>query len=65
MAGVVWALVLVAALRNVLGLNQVSGAAQGLVIGGLLIASLLLSNTLNAALERLRLQQLRKAVPGN
>jgi rhamnose transport system permease protein len=64
LGGVVWALVLVAALRNVLGLNQVSGAAQGLVIGGLLIASLLLSNTLNAALERLRLQQLRKAVPG-
>ena len=64
MAGVLWALVLVAALRNVLGLHQVSGAAQGMVIGGLLIASLLLSNTLNAALESLRLQQLRKAVPG-
>lgn len=65
MAGVLWALVLVAALRNVLGLNQVSGAAQGMVIGGLLIASLLLSNSLNAALEKLRLQQLRKAEPGS
>lgn len=63
MAGVLWALVLVAALRNVLGLHQVSGAAQGIVVGGLLIASLLLGNTLNAALERLRLQQLRKAMP--
>jgi ribose/xylose/arabinose/galactoside ABC-type transport system permease subunit len=60
MSGVFWALVLVAALRNVLGLSQVSGAAQGIVIGGLLIASLLLSNTLNATLDRVRLARARK-----
>lgn len=60
MSGVFWALVLVAAVRNVLGLSQVSGAAQGLVIGGLLIASLLFSNALNAAMERVRLAQARK-----
>lgn len=61
MGGVFWALVLVAALRNVLGLSQVSGAAQGIVIGGLLIASLLFSNSLNAALERVRAAHARKA----
>lgn len=57
MSGVLWALILIAALRNVLGLSQISGAAQGIVIGGLLIASLLLSNVLRAALEKI--QQLR------
>lgn len=60
MTGVLWALILVAALRNVLGLSQVSGAAQGIVIGGLLIASLLLSNTLRAAIERIQLKQFGK-----
>lgn len=42
--GVLWALVLVAVLRNVLGLSQIGGDAQGTVIGLLLIVSLLLSN---------------------
>ena len=42
--GVLWALVLVAVLRNVLGLSQIGGDAQGTVIGLLLIISLLLSN---------------------
>ncbi len=65
MTGVFWALILVAALRNVLGLSQVSGAAQGIVIGGLLIASLLFSNTLNAALERVRLAHARKETGSN
>lgn len=60
MSGVFWALILVAALRNVLGLSLVSGATQGIVIGGLLIASLLLRNTLDAALRRLRLARARK-----
>jgi rhamnose transport system permease protein len=60
MTGVFWALLLVAALRNVLGLSQVSGATQGLVIGGLLIASLLLSNTLSATIERIRLKKFGK-----
>lgn len=48
--GVVWALVLVALVRNVLGIQQVGGDAQGVAIGLLLILSLLLSN----GIERLR-----------
>jgi rhamnose transport system permease protein len=42
--GVLWALVLLAVLRNVLGLSQIGGDAQGTVVGCLLILSLLLSN---------------------
>ena len=37
LTGVLWALVLVATLRNVLGLLQVGGDAQGIAIGFLLI----------------------------
>ena len=44
LSGVFLALVLVAALRNVLGLNQIGGDAQGVMIGLLLIGSLLASN---------------------
>ncbi|WP_398499051.1 ABC transporter permease [Variovorax sp.] len=44
MGGVFWALALVALIRNLLALNQISGDAQGLAIGFLLIFSLLLSN---------------------
>ena len=43
LTGVLYALVLIATLRNVLGLRQVGGDAQGTVIGLLLILSLLLS----------------------
>jgi rhamnose transport system permease protein len=45
LTGVLWALLLVATLRNVLGLSQLGGDAQGIVIGLLLIVSLLLTNT--------------------
>ena len=45
LTGVLWALVLIAVLRNILGISQVGGDAQGLVIGLLLIGSLLLSNS--------------------
>jgi len=45
MSGVFYALVLIATLRNVLGLRQIGGDAQGTVIGLLLISSLLLSTT--------------------
>jgi rhamnose transport system permease protein len=45
LTGVLWALVLVAMIRNVLGLSQIGGDAQGTVIGLLLIGSLLLSNS--------------------
>ena len=45
LTGVLWALVLVATMRNILGLNQIGGDAQGTVIGLLLIVSLLVSNS--------------------
>jgi rhamnose transport system permease protein len=45
LTGVIWALVLIAALRNILGLSQIGGDAQGTVIGLLLIGSLLISNS--------------------
>jgi rhamnose transport system permease protein len=44
LTGVLWALLLVATIRNVLGLLQIGGDAQGTVIGLLLIISLLASN---------------------
>jgi rhamnose transport system permease protein len=44
LTGVLWALLLFATLRNVLGLLQIGGDAQGTVIGLLLIVSLLVSN---------------------
>ena len=43
LTGVFFALVLIAALRNILGLLQIGGDAQGTVVGLLLIGSLLLS----------------------
>ena len=45
LTGVFYALILIATLRNVLGLLRVGGDAQGTVIGLLLIVSLLLSTT--------------------
>jgi rhamnose transport system permease protein len=45
LTGVFLALVLIATLRNVLGLSQIGGDAQGTVIGLLLIVSLLMSTT--------------------
>jgi rhamnose transport system permease protein len=45
LTGVLYALVLIATLRNVLGLRQIGGDAQGTVIGLLLILSLLLGTT--------------------
>jgi rhamnose transport system permease protein len=42
--GVFLALILLSAIRNLLALNQVGGDAQGMVIGLILIASLLLGN---------------------
>ena len=46
--GALWALALVALIRNVLGLNLVGGDAQGTVIGSLLIVSLLASSSAKA-----------------
>ena len=45
LTGVLWALVLVALLRNILGINSIGGDVQGMVIGLLLIGSLLVSNS--------------------
>jgi rhamnose transport system permease protein len=45
LTGVLWALVLIATVRNVLGLEQIGGDAQGTIIGSLLIATLLASNS--------------------
>lgn len=46
LTGVILALLLVAVLRNLLGLQQVGGDAQGVAIGALLILSLLLNNSI-------------------
>ena len=45
LSGVIWALILLASLRNILGLSQIGGDAQGTVVGLLLIGSLLVSNS--------------------
>jgi rhamnose transport system permease protein len=45
LSGVICALVLIAAIRNILGINQIGGDAQGMAIGLLLIVSLLISNS--------------------
>ncbi|MFO1035877.1 MAG: ABC transporter permease [Geminicoccaceae bacterium] len=58
LTGVIWALLLVATLRNVLGLQQIGGDAQGIAIGLLLIGSLLLSNTVERILDRIRTRRL-------
>ena len=58
LTGVLWALVLVATVRNGLGLSQVGGDAQGTVIGLLLIVSLLASNAATRLFDRLRLRRI-------
>jgi rhamnose transport system permease protein len=58
LSGVLWALALVATIRNVLGLSQIGGDAQGTVIGLLLIVSLLASNSATRLFERLRVDRL-------
>ena len=54
LTGVLWALVLIATLRNVLGLLQIGGDAQGIAVGLLLIGSLLISNGAERLLDRVR-----------
>lgn len=53
MSGVVWALILVIALRSALQLHNVSAYAQGTAVGVLLIFSLLLSNIGHGLSDRL------------
>ena len=56
--GVLWALGLVAIIRNILGLNRIGGDGQGVVIGLLLIFSLLLSNSCRKVLDNVRTRRL-------
>jgi len=60
--GVVWALGLVAIVRNVLGLNRIGGDGQGVAIGLLLILSLLLSNSLQKVLDNIRTRRLIRSM---
>jgi rhamnose transport system permease protein len=62
LTGVLWALGLVAIIRNVLGLNRVGGDGQGVAIGLLLILSLLLSNSVQKVLDNLRTRRLIKSM---
>ncbi len=57
LTGVLWALLLVATIRNVLGLLQIGGDAQGTVIGLLLILSLVASNAAERVFARARLRK--------
>jgi len=54
LTGVLWALLLFATIRNVLGLLQIGGDAQGTVIGLLLIVSLLVSNAAERIFAQVR-----------
>jgi rhamnose transport system permease protein len=54
LTGVLWALSLIAIVRNVLGLSRIGGDAQGTVIGLILIVALLLSNSGPAILNHLK-----------
>jgi rhamnose transport system permease protein len=63
LTGVLWALCLIAIVRNVLGLSQIGGDAQGTVIGLILILSLLVSNSANLILDHFRSLISRSANP--
>jgi rhamnose transport system permease protein len=54
LTGVFWALVLIATVRNVLGLERIGGDAQGTIVGLILIGTLLVSTTTQRLLDRLR-----------
>jgi rhamnose transport system permease protein len=54
LTGVFWALVLIATVRNVLGLERIGGDAQGTIVGLILIGTLLVSTTTQRVLSRLR-----------
>jgi len=60
LTGVLWALVLIATLRNVLGLEEISGDAQGTIIGLMLITTLLASNAAQRIFVMLNGRRARK-----
>jgi rhamnose transport system permease protein len=62
LTGVLWALLLFATLRNVLGLLQIGGDAQGTVIGLLLIVSLLVSNAAERIFASVRIQYFKPKI---
>jgi rhamnose transport system permease protein len=66
MVGVFLAFILVAVLRNGMGLANIAGPAQDIVVGGLLVGAILAGNILRAAqggaLSRARLRRPRKEV---
>lgn len=59
LTGVLWALLLVATIRNVLGLLQIGGDAQGTIVGLLLIGSILVSNASERLLSAVRTRHFR------
>jgi len=59
--GVLWALALLAMIRNTLGLSLIGGDTQGTVIGLLLIGVLLFSNSVPRIVEQVRLAKHRSA----
>lgn len=59
LTGVLWALLLVATIRNVLGLLQIGGDAQGTIVGLLLIGSILISNVSERILSTVRTRHFR------
>ncbi len=64
LTGVLWALVLIAVIRNVLGLSRIGGDAQGTIIGLLLIRRAARSATRrNALFEQFRPRSTRRAGP--
>lgn len=63
LTGVFWALVLIALVRNLLGLQHIGGDAQSMTIGLLLIGSLLLSTTSQRLLGWLRSSRLNSSTP--
>jgi rhamnose transport system permease protein len=61
LTGVLWALALLAMIRNTLGLSLIGGDAQGTVIGLLLIGVLLFSSLVPRIVEQVRLAKHRSA----
>jgi rhamnose transport system permease protein len=57
LTGVLWALALLATVRNVLGLERIGGDAQGTIIGLILIGTLLVSTTAQRVMARLRMKR--------
>jgi rhamnose transport system permease protein len=60
LTGVFWALLLIATVRNVLGLERIGGDAQGTIIGLILIGTLLVSTTAQRVVARVTA---RRAIP--